>query len=365
MPRKLPPYVERNVVKGNTYLSFRRGKGTRIRLPADPTSTEFQDAYRAALIGQTPAKTAGRTAAAPGTIEALVQSYLRSPEYVELRATTKQGYRSRIEMIRTKHGHRTIAGLTASRISAAFLEPLAGKPGARLSLLKMLRILIRHAIGKEWLKHDPSKSIRRPKSNEIRSWTDEEIVQFEERWPVGSKQRLAFALHLYTGQRRSDVHRMTWADVVSGKIRVVQQKTGAKLSIYLHPDLRHVLDATVRQHVTILNTGFGKPFTVSGYGNWLRDAITDAGLPVDCQPHGLRKAAGRRLAEVGCSANVIMAVLGHKSLSEAERYTRDADQARLAEAGIVRLPVRITNNIAQTTPEEFGEVAKSKEGSKR
>lgn len=102
-----------------------------------------------------------------------------------------------------------------------------------------------------------------------------------------------------------------------------------------------------------------------GYGNWLRDAITDAGLPVDCQPHGLRKAAGRRLAEVGCWANVIMAVLGHKSLSEAEQCTRDADQARLAEAGIVSLLVRITNNLAQTTPEQFGEVSKSKEGSKR
>lgn len=59
-------------------------------------------------------------------------------------------------------------------------------------------------------------------------------------------------------------------------------------------------------------------------------------------------------AEVGCWANVIMAVLGHKSLSEAEQCTRDADQARLAEAGIVSLPVRITDNLAQTTPEQFG-----------
>jgi enterobacteria phage integrase len=37
MPRKLPPNVERNHVKGHTYLSFRIGKGPRIRLPNDPT----------------------------------------------------------------------------------------------------------------------------------------------------------------------------------------------------------------------------------------------------------------------------------------------------------------------------------------
>lgn len=125
-------------MKGHTYLSFRRGKGPRTRLPSNPTSDEFRDAYQAAMRGDKPAKPAGRAPAAPGTIEALVQSYLRSPEYVELRATTKQGYSSRIEAIRTKHGHRTIAGLNPVRIRTAFLEPLAGKPGARLALLKML-----------------------------------------------------------------------------------------------------------------------------------------------------------------------------------------------------------------------------------
>ena len=40
---------------------------------------------------------------------------------------------------------------------------------------------------------------------------------FEQHWPIGTKQRLAFALMLYTGQRRSDVHRMTWADVSEGQ----------------------------------------------------------------------------------------------------------------------------------------------------
>lgn len=152
---------------------------------------------------------------------------------------------------------------------------------------------------------------------------------------------------------------MTWADLAGGQIRVVQQKTRTKLAIHVHPDLRRALNAAERRHVTILNTEFGKPFTVSGYGNWLRDAITAAGLPMACQPHGLRKAAGRRLAEVGCSANVIMAVLGHKTLAEAERYTREADQARLAKTGIVKLAARSTNRRAQTTPSQFGETAES------
>jgi integrase len=48
----------------------------------------------------------------------------------------------------------------------------------------------------------------------------------------------------------------------------------------------------------------------------------------------LRKAAARRLAEAGCSANVIAAVTGHKSLREVARYTAAADQLRLARQGI-------------------------------
>jgi enterobacteria phage integrase len=66
MPRKLPPSVERNHVKGHTYLSFRIGKGKRIRLPDDPTSEEFREAYARAMAGDTEAKPKPKEDA-PGT----------------------------------------------------------------------------------------------------------------------------------------------------------------------------------------------------------------------------------------------------------------------------------------------------------
>jgi len=141
---------------------------------------------------------------------------------------------------------------------------------------------------------------------------------------------------------------MTWADVSEETIRVVQQKTGRKLTIPLHRNLLAVLAAAERDQVTIINTEYAKPFTVGGFSQWFRDAITAAGLPLDCQPHGLRKAAGRRLAEAGCTAHEIMAVLGHKTLAEAERYTREADQARLAMEAMMKLEGRRANRIAQT-----------------
>src|SRR5262249_12573378 len=56
-----------------------------------------------------------------------------------------------------------------------------------------------------------------------------------------------------------------------------------------------------------------------------------------CVFHGLRKAACTRLADAGCTAHQIAAISGHKTLKEVERYTKGADQARLARAAMERI----------------------------
>src|SRR5207247_11179099 len=63
------------------------------------------------------------------------------------------------------------------------------------------------------------------------------------------------------------------------------------------------------------------------------DRCNEAGLP-HCSAHGLRKAAARVLAEAGCTAHEIGAITGHSSLAELVRYTKAADQRRLAEAAM-------------------------------
>jgi enterobacteria phage integrase len=361
MPRKLPLHVERNHVKGHTYLSFRRGKGARIRLPGDPTSQDFIAAYEAALLGESGSGRIHFERAAPGSVAALIASYMKSPEYMRLRETTKVGYSTRLEILRTKHGHRTVAGLSRQRIVTGILQPYADKPGAALSILKMLRVLVRHGIDVGWLKHDPSLGIKRPKIKRIRSSTDGEIETFRKRWPLGTKQRTAFELFLNTGQRRSDVVRMAWPHITAdNKIHVAQQKTGRKLVIPLHHDALKALAAAKRNHLSIITTEYGKPFTVDGFSQWLRASITAAGLPLAVQPHGWRKATGRRLAEAGCTAKEIMAILGHTTLAEAERYTEEADQIGLAEEAVIKLEGHKANRVTQTSSESLGKAAKRK-----
>jgi integrase len=59
-------------------------------------------------------------------------------------------------------------------------------------------------------------------------------------------------------------------------------------------------------------------------------------LPKECTAHGLRKAGCRRLAEAGCSASEIAAWSGHKKLGEVSRYTKAADQERMARNALTR-----------------------------
>jgi integrase len=276
------------------------------------------------------------------TIETLIESFLRSGGYRNLAEMSKPGYLSRLNMIGKEHGHRSLAGLSRERIKK-MLEALDGKPAAQLDTLKKLRILIKHAIDKNMLAHDPSVGIKRPKTKEIRAWTDAEMAAFERRWPVGTKQRTAYALMLNAGTARVDVHRITWAQIDAESVGYTRHKSDVAVDIGISASLRKALDAAPREHVTVINTEFGKPFTINGFSGFMRDAVNKAGLPLDSKPHGLRKTLGRLLADAGASAHDIMAALGHTTLAQAEKYTREADRRRGARRAVIKLNEHVAN----------------------
>jgi len=104
----------------------------------------------------------------------------------------------------------------------------------------------------------------------------------------------------------------------------------ADVAVPVVRELRAVLDTLSRDHLTFIATASGAPFSAAGIGNWFRRAIRAAGLSDKLSMHGLRKAAARSLAEAGCTTHEIASITGHKTLSEIERYTREAELARLA-----------------------------------
>jgi integrase len=168
------------------------------------------------------------------------------------------------------------------------------------------------------------------RSDGFQDWTDSEIAAFETRWPLGTKQRLVFDLLLYTGQRSGDVRKMSAGQVAEGYIRLVQEKTCAPIEIPVHSVLKASMSACRNEHLLLVTTEYGKPFTAKGFGNWFSAVAREAGLS-GCSAQGLRKSAARKLADAGCTVHQIAAITGHRSLGEVQRYTRAADQKRNAE----------------------------------
>jgi len=336
---------------------FRWGRGARIALPGQPGTPEFMAAYQSAVAGE-PTGAQRKVRGEPGTFDRLVQDYFASPEFLRLAASSKATYQGVIErLIESENiGHRLVREMTRDHVRR-MVSRRAGTPGAANEAIKKLRVLVHFAIDSGWLKEDATLRIKKFGAGEHHTWSDQEIAAFEQYWAIGETARLAFALLLYTGQRRGDVVRMAWTDVQDAAIRVTQQKTGAKLWIPIHSALASVLAACKLRRETIVTTSFGKPFSYNGFGNFMADRIREAGLPKRCVTHGLRKAAARRLAEAGCSANEIAAITGHATLQEVGRYTKAAEQRRLAMSAIERLSDHLSNTGFPTPDERFGKSA--------
>lgn len=325
-------YVHRHVDRHGKVRHYFRRFGRETRLPGLPGSNEFMRAYQTALEGKlNKPPSAGESQTVPGSLSALIAAWYRSPDYLQLSRSTQTTYRNVVERLREAHGEKPVRSLHSKAVRKLVADK-AATPGAANFLLRLIRIIMRFGVEEGWREDNPAIGVRklRMTSEGFHTWTEEEIAQFERSHPSGTRARLALALLLYTGQRRSDVVRMSQKDLSGDVLAVRQVKTGHSLLVPVHPALRLELDFCNPAHATFLATAAGNPFSAAGFGNAFRSMVDQAGLPQRCCAHGLRKAAARRLAEAGCTTHQIAAVTGHKSLAEVQRYTIKAEQARLA-----------------------------------
>jgi integrase len=337
MTRLTIPYIHRFRDRRGVVRHYFRRHGQRVPLPGAPGSAEFMAAYEQDLAGVTPAEP-GKSREVPGSFSALVAEYYRSAAFRGLAEETKRTYRNIIERFRATHGTKPVALLEARHIRK-MVDERADTPAAANGLLKMLKVLMRHAVEYGWRKDDPTAAVRRMRYRSAghTTWSEADIAAFEKAHPSGTRARLALALLLYTGARRSDAVRFGRQHVQGDRIEWRQGKTGGTVSLPIHHELRAELAALPRDQLTFLVTRDGVPFTSTGFFNWFVECAKDAGLDKGLSPHGLRKAFARRIAEGGGTSHQLMSATGHTSLKEVERYTRDANKRKLADGAIALL----------------------------
>jgi hypothetical protein len=216
---------------------FRRHGFKSATLPGQVGSAEFMDAYRRALAGEAaPIFETPLRASKPGSVSAAVVAYLDSIDFGGLALATQRDRRAILDRFRELYGEKSFAGLERKHVDF-WITGKATTPHAAKSFLKALRAVVKVAMRIGLRADDPTAGIRIKTHDRggWRTWTEDEITQFEAAYPIGTRERLAFALLLYTGQRRGDVIRMGRQHVKGGFITVRQGKTGATVAKSLSP----------------------------------------------------------------------------------------------------------------------------------
>lgn len=315
-----------------------RGK-ERIRL----RRTGWQTVYVSEAVGTAPFTEAytrweregrvkvGEKAIRPGSFDDLITRFYRSTEWSDLKPTTQVVYRGVFERFRAKYGERSASTMTAKHI-ANLMVTMKETPTAANILRKRLGQLFDFAQRQGMRTDNPVRAVRALKTRKggFPTWQEEQIETFEAHHPVGTMPRLAFDLALYTAQRKSDIRLMGPQHVKNGRIAVTQIKTGENVKIPIHPNLARSIAAAKTGHLAYIINSRGAPYTYDSFGMWFGKQCRAAGLE-GFSMHGLRKAASRRMAEMGLSNQLIKSITGHKTDTEVSRYTRDAEQEKMAE----------------------------------
>lgn len=346
MKIKKPPYVHAYQDRlGKPRIYFKKPYQPNIALPGPLFSEAFWVAYHKAkdMLPDVKNEGAGAEKTKAGSFDALIVEYYGSADFTPLAEETRRSYRNLIELFRKDYGHLPVA-----TISTKHIDGILGKVAARSSsqahhLRKRLLKLMQLAVRWGYRTDNPMLMAGRVKHKTVgyRTWTEGDIDRFRATWGENTPQRLAFEILLYTGLRRSDAVRLGRQHIQGSNLVLTTKKSGhtTELQIPIHDDFRKIIDATKPEHLNFIVTSQGASRSEKAFSNWIGEAADKAGLPSNSSPHGLRKAACRRLAEAGCTAHEIMSITGHKNLAEVETYCREANKKTLAASAIAKLKV--------------------------
>lgn len=334
MPRPRPPHLihEKNR-HGDLVWYVRVGKGPRTRIKAAYGTAEFAEAYRAALAGDPPKRD---TAASTGSLRWLVDQYRKSSEWKVLSPATRKQRDNIFWHVLQKIGGSSFASITKAHIQAS-RDARLDTPFAALNFLKTMRGLFRWALDAGHVTSDPTEGIKgkTPRTNGFEVWTEEEAARYEARWPLGTRERLAFDLLVYTGLRRGDVARLGRQHIRNGILTMRTEKTGEVVTLPILPALAASIAVTKTGDLALVATARGTPFVKESFGSFFRAACDDANVKKSA--HGLRKLGATRAADNGATEAQLDAIFGWRGGKMAALYTREANRRRLASEATGKL----------------------------
>lgn len=333
-------------------------KGKRTELGSEWGSVEFEARYNAALAGGNGGMI-GASRTKPNSVSDLVARFYKSRVYKGWCDSTKATNRAIIEKWRKEYGTYSVTTLKKHNIDA-MMAAKSDTPAAANNFLKRINQVLDLAVDLKMATKNEAREVKffEYESEGIYTWTEDDITAFYECHKPGSVAHDAMTLMLYTAAAKVDAVQMGRFSIKNTedgprliyRRQKMRNRKPMRVSIQVHPDLAPVLDRLMNKG-TFLETVHGKERSRKGLGNMMRVWCDAAGLP-HCTAHGLRKACARRLAEGGASAPQIMAITGHKTLSEVQLYIDAANREDMADDGMAVMVTRpngeqtVANNVS-------------------
>lgn len=164
-------------------------------------------------------------------------------------------------------------------------------------------------------------------------------------YPVGTRQRLAFDLILFSGVRVSCLHELApenlragwlcWVEAKGRDSRALKRraKGNKRREWKVHGELAASIAATPHGLTRFILREDGQPYhSAARLSEAIRKWLQKAGVARSA--HSLRKLGAVTLADAGADLLVIRDYLGHTSFSEAEVYIRNRDKRRASARAI-------------------------------
>lgn len=342
MPRPSLPHLQHEITRHKRLVWYVRvGKGPRIRLHATYGTPEFMAEYHAAITGQPLVKPAS---GAPGTLGWAIRQYMQSASWRRLAAESRKQMGYQLQRIEENAGAARLDDIT-KRVVIDSRDAREAVPSDANKYVRATKLLFNYAIEREWVEHNPADGIGKLATSEtgdgFHTWTEDEMAAFEQRWPIGTMQRLAYEIVRCTGLRRGDVHVFGKPHIRNGEYTIRTSKTGATVTGTVLPMLRLAIEAVKHEEMVFLLTVRGTPFkSKAAFGNWFKKACVAAKVPGSA--HGIRKALASEIAELGKSEANMNSFFGWAHGSrESATYIQKADRAKMAKdvsATLARTP---------------------------
>jgi len=327
-PARLPFLIREKTRHGKIVWYFRRGANRRTRLYSDYGTREFQAEYDAAL-GGLPAPVRGSRLTS-GSLFWALSLYRQSPSWRALSKATRRQRDSIFSRVCEKNGREPLSGIDR-RVIQQSCDTRASTPSAASNFLNAMKGFFAWAVDEDFVQTDPTVKIKvakRPNSGGFPAWSEEDIAHFEATYPIGTRERLAFDVLLYTGLRRGDAVRFGPEHIQNGFATMKTEKTGTMAYIPIEPELQKSIEAGPCGSKTFIAGVLGKPRVKEAFGNWFHDLSKAIGIDKSC--HGVRKAAANRDAMRGWTEAELEAKYSWHGGQMAARYTRSVNRRKLA-----------------------------------